>query len=138
MDPSESFESQLQSLPLRTPSERLDERVLGSQTLPISTIWSGRRVPLWAAVSISLLMLISGIFVGLSVKSVPSDVVGTAAGRGDHTQVNLLAGNLAHPSDAVGPRTWPAGNPFDFTQTTVEFITSSDRAVIQISEGNDL
>jgi len=94
----DNLESKLKGLSLREPSRELDDRILGLK--PERPSRAVRRVPLWAAVAVSLAMASLGFAAGLNCRG-----VGTADTPGARPPIRI---ELICDS--------PSGtNPFDFT-----------------------
>ena len=100
----DNLESNLRKLPLRAPSERLDDRVLGLK--PERTSRAAQRVPVWSAVAASLLMAGLGFAAGLNCRG---------AGTVDSPEADPpIRVELIYDS--------PTGtNPFDFTTASTDF-----------------
>ncbi len=119
----DDLERKLRSLRLREPSDSLDVRVLnpeapGAETRP-GIPWMRRPVPLWLAAAACVLMVLAGL----------------AAGR-------LWSGGPRSPGEAPQPvvqlqviYTGPERNPFDYTQTTQDFLPGPVEVDVHVEGG---
>jgi hypothetical protein len=119
----DDFERRLQSLPLREPTDSLDARVLSPEAAGVEVRpgipWVRRPVPLWLAAAACVLMILAGLAAGRMWSGSP--VISTEAPQ-PVVQLQVIY-------------TGPERNPFDYTQTTQDFLPGPVEVDVHVEGG---
>ena len=137
MDP---FESKLRALPLRQPSDQLDERVLSAKpTRKVSGVNLRRPVPLWIAIAATLLMSAAGFSAGHALRTETAKIMPTTAEerRGDLPDATAFGRTLLPASVQVIYHSPSGRNAFDFTRASDAFLPVGVPPVIKTSPGDE-
>lgn len=116
------LETKLRGLPLRVPSNELDERVMAQKPpRPASAAPSSWRLPMWAVAAVALVMAFMGFTVGAAWRGEPAVVVEQPPPP--PVMVQVIYNSRSSP------------NPFDFTHTSDMFPGGELETTIRTEKG---